>query len=110
MAHEALGAHAREESGIFSATATRPLQTACASATSFIVGELLPLTVAVIVPDAFLIPSVAIAALISLAFLGGLAAKTGSAKKLLGVMRVTFWSVFAMNVTSSVEAIFATEI
>lgn len=106
MAHDALGAHARDELGISKATSSRPLQAAFASACSFVAGAALPLAVAAIAPDAQLIPSVAIAALASLAFLGGLAAKTGGAKILPGVMRVTFWSALAMGVTSSVGAMF----
>ncbi|QRX82719.1 VIT family protein [Glaciimonas sp. PAMC28666] len=110
MAHDALGAHARDELGIFSGAIARPFQAACASASSFIVGAILPLTVAVIAPETHLIPAVATAALISLAILGGLAAKTGGAKILPGVIRVTFWSVLAMGVTSSVGAMFGAAI
>jgi vacuolar iron transporter family protein len=39
-------------------------------------------------------------------FLGGLAAKTGGAKMLPGVLRVTFWSTLAMGVTAGVGALF----
>jgi VIT1/CCC1 family predicted Fe2+/Mn2+ transporter len=108
MAHDALGAHARDELGISETTKARPLQAAFASASSFSVGAVLPLIVATLVPEAHLIESIAIAALLSLAFLGGLAAKTGGAKILPGVLRVTFWSALAMGVTATVGALFGT--
>lgn len=106
MAHDALGAHARDELGISDATRARPLQAAGASACSFAIGAILPLAVAMFVPEAYLIRSIAGAALLSLAFLGGLAAKTGGAEILPGVLRVTFWSALAMGVTATVGALF----
>ena len=106
MAHDALTAHARDELGINALTTVRPLQAAIASACSFAAGAALPLTVAVLAPEAQLFVFVSFAALASLAFLGGLAAKTGGAKVLPGVMRVTFWSTLAMGVTSGVGAFF----
>ena len=106
MAHDALAAHARDELGINAVTAARPLQAAFASACSFAAGAALPLTVAWLAPEARLIVFVSLAALVSLAFLGGLAAKTGGAKVLPGVLRVTFWSTLAMGVTSGVGALF----
>lgn len=108
MAHDAIGAHARDELGISEATAAKPLQAAFASAGSFSVGALLPLIVVALAPESRLILWVAIAALLSLAFLGGLAAKTGGAKILPGVMRVTFWSALALGVTAGVGTLFGT--
>ncbi|MDP9108602.1 MAG: VIT family protein [Pseudomonadota bacterium] len=102
MAHDALGAHARDELGISEITTARPLQAAVASACSFAVGAALPLAVVVLAPQAQLIPFVVIAALLALATLGGLAARTGGAKILPGILRVTFWSALAMGVSSSV--------
>ena len=108
MAHDALGAHARDELGISEHTSAKPFQAALASACSFAIGALLPLLVVAIAPEARLIVWVAGAALLSLAFLGGLAAKTGGAKILPGVVRVTFWSTLAMGVTAGVGAMFGT--
>ena len=73
MAHDALGAHARDELGISDITAARPLQAAGASALSFAAGASLPLAVVALVPPASLAIAVAVAALIALACLGGLA-------------------------------------
>src|SRR5450432_1446827 len=55
MAHDALGAHARDELGITENLRARPIQAAIASACSFAVGAALPLIVAAIVPHADLI-------------------------------------------------------
>jgi VIT1/CCC1 family predicted Fe2+/Mn2+ transporter len=105
MAHDSLGAHARDELGISEITTARPLQAALASACSFAAGAALPLVVAAVAPEDRLIMSVAVAALVSLAFLGGLAAKIGGAKIFPGVVRVTFWSALAMGVTAGVGAL-----
>lgn len=108
MEHDALGAHARDELGIFEASRARPLQAALASAGSFAAGALLPLAVVVTVPAAYLIPAVAVASLVSLALLGGLAAKIGGANVAKGVLRVTFWSALAMTVTAAIGTLFGT--
>lgn len=108
MTHDALGAHTRDELGISDVTSANPIQAALASAGSFSVGAALPLIVVAFAPQARLIFWVAVAALLSLAFLGGIAAKTGGAKIIPGVLRVTFWSALAMAVTAGVGAIFGT--
>ncbi len=108
MAHDALGAHARDELGISEITTAKPLQAAIASACSFGAGAILPLLVVVFASDAFIIPFVAGAALVALALLGGLAAYAGNANILRGVMRVSFWSALAMGVTAAVGAVFGT--
>ena len=79
MAHDALGAHARDELGISDALRARPIQAALASAGSFAVGAALPLLATVIAPAAVLIPLVAGTSLVFLALLGGLAARAGGA-------------------------------
>jgi VIT1/CCC1 family predicted Fe2+/Mn2+ transporter len=108
MAHDALGAHARDELGISEITAARPLQAAFASACSFASGAALPLAVTALAPPAQVIPAVSGATLVALAFLGALAAKAGGAKMLPGALRVTFWSALAMGVTSAVGTLFGT--
>lgn len=108
MAHDAIGAHARDELGISDATTAKPLQAAFASACSFAVGAILPIIVISIAPETHLIAWVAVAALLSLAFLGGLAAKTGGANILTGMARVTFWSALALAVTAGVGTLFGT--
>ena len=108
MAHDALGAHARDELGINEALRARPIQAALASAASFSVGASMPLLVTAVAPAASLIPLVAGTSLLFLAFLGGLAARVGGASMRLGAGRVTFWGALAMAVTAGVGALFGT--
>jgi VIT1/CCC1 family predicted Fe2+/Mn2+ transporter len=108
MAHDALGAHARDELGISTASSARPIQAALTSAASFAVGALMPLMVSVLAPAAGLIPIIAGTSLLFLAFLGGLAAHAGGAGLMAGAMRVTFWGALAMALTAGVGALFGT--
>ncbi len=108
MAHDALGAHARDELGISETLSARPLQAAFASAGSFAVGAVLPLSVTLLTPEASLIPVVAGTSLAFLAVLGGLAAYAGGAGILVGAFRVTLWGALAMAVTAGVGALFGT--
>jgi vacuolar iron transporter family protein len=106
MAHDALGAHARDELGITETLSAKPLQAALASACSFAAGAALPLLVAMLSPSGSRISFVLVSALASLAFLGGWAAKAGGANVAKGVMRVTFWSALAMGATAGIGAAF----
>jgi VIT1/CCC1 family predicted Fe2+/Mn2+ transporter len=108
MAHDALGAHARDELGISAVLSARPIQAALASAASFVAGALLPLAVTAIAPEAGLIPLVSGTSLLFLALLGGLAARAGGADMRLGAIRVTFWGALAMALTAGVGALFGT--
>jgi VIT1/CCC1 family predicted Fe2+/Mn2+ transporter len=108
MAHDALGAHARDELGISETLRARPLQAAWASAGSFAVGAVLPLVVTALAPEAGLIPLVAGSSLLFLAMLGGLAAHAGGARMMTGAIRVTFWGALAMAITSGVGWLFGT--
>jgi vacuolar iron transporter family protein len=109
MAHDALGAHARDELGITKTLEARPVQAAMASAASFAVGAALPLLVTAIVPEASLIYLVSGTSLAFLALLGALAAHTGGARVAVGAIRVTFWGALAMAITVGVGALFGTE-
>ena len=106
MAHDALGAHARDEIGITDTQAAKPLQAAWSSATAFTLGAALPLTAAWLTTSGHQILVVAIASLIFLAFLGGVAARAGGAPILVGTLRVTFWGALAMSLTATVGRIF----
>ena len=110
MAHDALGAHARDELGISPAFTARPIQASLASAASFAVGAAMPLAVTAITPIAGLIPLVAGTSLLFLALLGGLAARAGGAGVTLGAIRVTFWGALAMAATAGVGALFGTAV
>ena len=108
MAHDALGAHARDELGITDTLSARPLQAAVASALSFSTGALLPLLVVIFTPPGHLISAVAIASLCFLALLGGMAARAGGANVPRGIARVTFWSALSMAITAGIGTLFGT--
>jgi vacuolar iron transporter family protein len=107
-AHDALGAHARDELGISAALSAKPIQAAFASAGSFVVGAALPILVTALAPQSGLIPLVSGTSLLFLAFLGGLAARTGGAGVMPGAIRVTVWGALAMALTAGVGALFGT--
>jgi len=106
MAHDALGAHLRDELGISRQTQARPVQAAFASATSFAIGAALPLAVAALSPAQILSPMVGGTSLVCLAGLGALAARAGGAPMFIAAIRVTFWSALAMGLTAAVGAMF----
>jgi VIT1/CCC1 family predicted Fe2+/Mn2+ transporter len=108
MAHDALGAHARDELGISETLRARPIQAAMASAGSFAIGAALPLLVTAVTPTAELIPVVSGTSLVFLALLGGVAARAGGAGVAVGAIRVTFWGALAMALTAGVGALFGT--
>lgn len=108
MAHDALGAHARDELGITDTLRARPIQAALASAAAFTVGAILPLLVIAVVPEGALMPVVSVTSLLFLALLGGLAAYAGGADVSVGALRVTLWGALAMAATAAVGALFGT--
>jgi len=106
MAHDALGAHARDELGIVEMHRARPIQAALASAATFSVGAFLPLITAVVVPRDVTLAVVGGTSLVSLAILGALAARTGGAPVGAATLRVTFWGALAMALTAGAGALF----
>ena len=106
MAHDALGAHARDELGLSETMAARPVQAALASAGTFAIGAAMPLVVAALASSAYVIHTVAITSLACLALLGALAARVGGAGALAGATRVTIWGALAMGLTAVVGHLF----
>jgi len=110
MAHDALGAHARDELGITEQMTARPLQAAATSAATFAVGAALPLLVVTFAPLAKVTLLVSGASLICLATLGALAARTGGASPWIGSGRVAFWGALAMAATALIGRLFGTAV
>ncbi|MBP6840450.1 MAG: VIT family protein [Kofleriaceae bacterium] len=108
MAHDALGAHARDELGIVDTQRARPVLAALTSAGTFAVGALVPLLVALVTPIRLAPVVVSAAALVLLAGLGGLAAGVGGASTVRGATRVALWGALAMGLTYAVGAAFGT--
>ena len=105
-AHDALGAHARDELGISTTLSAKPVQAALASAASFAVGAALPLAVTLLTSERGLIFWVSGTSLVFLAVLGVLAARAGGANVVTGAWRVTFWGALAMAITAGAGALF----
>ena len=101
-ARGALAAHARDELGITPTWRARPLQAAASSALAFASGAMLPLFAAVLASPGWLDKSVMIATVLGLLGSGALAARIGRASVPRGALRVAFWGVLAMLVSSLV--------
>jgi VIT1/CCC1 family predicted Fe2+/Mn2+ transporter len=110
MAHDAIGAHARDELGFSDTASARPLQAALASAATFAVGAALPILAVVVAPSSRAILVVSGVSLVCLVALGGLAARAGGAPAWIGAARVGFWGALAMAVTAGVGALFGTTV
>jgi VIT1/CCC1 family predicted Fe2+/Mn2+ transporter len=108
MAHDALGAHARDELGVSDALSARPVQAGLTSAAAFAVGAALPLVAALVAPGAQTAGVVAGTSLVFLAALGAVSARTGGAPLLRASARVTFWGALAMALTAMVGRLFGT--
>ncbi len=106
MAHDALGAHAREELGIFEILNANPVQAAIASAATFTVGAALPLIIVLVSPAAKMGWIVSLASLFFLSILGGVAAFVGGSNIWKSAGRVTFWGALAMLLTAIVGSLF----
>lgn len=105
-AHDALGAHSRDELGISDTTTARPVQAAFASAGSFAIGAVMPLIAVLVVPQSWLILAVVISSILLLAMLGGFGAYAGGAPVTKAAGRVAFWGVLAMALTAAVGWLF----
>ncbi|MEJ8813222.1 VIT family protein [Variovorax ureilyticus] len=106
MAHDALGAHARDELGISEALSARPLQAAMASAVSFAAGAAMPLAVVALAPPHSLLQWTVVSAVLFLALLGAIAASIGGTPVAKSALRVTLWGTLAMAVTAGVGMLF----
>jgi VIT1/CCC1 family predicted Fe2+/Mn2+ transporter len=110
MAHDALGAHARDELGLSEKLAARPLQAALTSAWTFAAGAALPILTVLLVPAAHTSALVASVSLVCLAGLGALAARAGGAAAWVGTARVAIWGAAAMALTAGVGKLFGTTV
>ncbi|MFN3817857.1 VIT family protein [Blastomonas sp.] len=110
MAHDALGAHARDELGISAFTTARPVQAALTSAATFSVGAALPLAMVLVAPAERLPVVVAVASLLFLALLGAVGARAGGASLWRGSVRVTVWGAIAMALTAAIGAMVGTAV
>ncbi len=108
--HDALGAHVRDELGLNEISQANPIQAALASGASFTFGGLLPFLVTLFWPLPTMEYALYSFALIFLAVLGGIAAKTGGSGVLKAVLRITFWGTVAMGLTAAVGYVFGVNV
>lgn len=104
--HDALEAHARDELGITEMTEAKPLQAAISSGIAFTVGGFLPVLVAFIAPLRYMEYVQYACAILFLAVLGIIAAKTGGSNPVKAVLRITFWGTLAMGITALIGYLF----
>jgi vacuolar iron transporter family protein len=107
-AHDALGAHARDELGINEITLARPLQAATASAASFVLGGLLPFLVAIFAPMGYMAIFQYGFTIMFLAASAMVAARAGGSSVSKSVIRICFWGTVAMALTALVGHLFGT--
>lgn len=105
-AHDALGAHARDELGISDITEARPFQAAMASAAAFFVGGALAVLAALFLPLTSMVVGQYVIALVSLILLGYLSARVGGTAAGRPIIRIAFWGTVAMGVTALVGYLF----
>lgn len=109
-AHDALGAHVRDELGINEISQAKPLQAALASGLAFIVGGILPTLATIFLPLNGLEYYLYGLAIFFLALLGVLAAKTGGSSITKAIIRITLWGTIAMGLSAFVGYLFGVNI
>lgn len=109
-AHDAIGAHARDELHITDMTAARPVLAALTSAATFVAGAALPLLLAALLPMDILVPGQAIGSILFLALLGAIGAVAGGARMARPVLRVVFWGALAMGLTAAIGKLVGTTV
>jgi len=111
MAHDALGAHARDELSITHITTARPIQAAITSAITFATGAAMPMIAAWLSPVGRpMIVAVSAGSLLFLAVLGAIGARTGNAPVAMATLRVAFWGAAAMAVTAGIGKLVGTAV
>lgn len=108
--HDALDAHAKDELGISEITVAKPLQASVASFFSFIAGAALPLLVSIFASVKDMVYYQYGFAIIFLMILGAIAAKTGGANIVKGMIRIAFWGTVAMLISALVGHLFGVNV
>jgi VIT1/CCC1 family predicted Fe2+/Mn2+ transporter len=110
MAKDALAAHARDELGLTTTHAARPVQAALASAAMFAAGAAVPILAIIAAPRAIVPFVVSFVSLVCLVALGAIAARAGGAGAFIGAARVGFWGALAMAATAVVGRLFGASV
>ncbi len=99
MAHDAIGAHARDELGISEIMVARPLQAAGTSAAAFVLGALIPVLAVTLASKSLRIALTGGLTVVALIGLGALGAQLGGAPRGRAALRVVTLSVLSMVLT-----------
>lgn len=114
MAADAIGAHLRDELGIFEHSRARPTQASVVSAFTFAIGSGVPVAVMALFNDAASsstrIIASAVVALVMLVTLGAVGAKLGGAKPARAAVRVVVGGAIAMAASALVGSLIGTAI
>ncbi|HEY9178224.1 MAG TPA: VIT family protein [Flavipsychrobacter sp.] len=105
-AHDALGAHVRDELGINEISQAKPLQAAFVSGASFTFGAILPLVISIFMPLKYMVYYQYGFTIAFLMLLGAIAAKTGGSNIVKATLRITLWGTIAMVLTAGVGRLF----
>ena len=105
MAHDELGAHARDELGITEVSIARPLQAASTSVVAFATGALVPVLASSLTPTDMRIAVTAVLSLVALFALGAFGARAGGAPWWRASIRVVVLSSLAMALTYGIGRI-----
>jgi VIT1/CCC1 family predicted Fe2+/Mn2+ transporter len=109
-AHDALGAHVRDELGITEMSQANPIQAAIASGAAFTVGGLMPLLVVFFAPVKGMEYWLYGFTILALIILGATAARTGGSNVLKAVTRITIWGTIAMALSAGVGSLFGVNV
>lgn len=109
-ATDALAAHARDELGLTEELRARPFQAALASAAAFVVGGVIPVIAATLLPQTIVSTGVTAVTLMALLVLGAVAAWAGGASMWKGALRVTLWGAAAMALSALVGSFFGVKV
>jgi VIT1/CCC1 family predicted Fe2+/Mn2+ transporter len=109
-AHDALGAHIRDELGINEISQANPIQAAMASGAAFSVGGVLPLLVILFAPIKNMEYWMYGFTIVFLIILGTIAAKTGGSSVQKAIIRITIWGTIAMGLSALVGYLFGVNV
>lgn len=98
-AHDAVGAHARDELGIDHEALAQPTQAAVASAVAFSIGAAIPIVAAVLSSNSFAAWAITLSSLVALAISGAVGAIVGGGHRLFASARVLVGGGAAMAIT-----------
>lgn len=105
-AHDALGAHVRDELGINENSAAKPGQAALASGAAFTCGGILPAVVCALADAGSVIVYMYASTILFLILLGGVSARAGGSAVWKAVVRITIWGTLAMAASAIAGNVF----